>query len=472
MRLIRRPHISTLALPRSSTWPSEAVPSLRAPWQFTPDAFAYAKFMLAPPDYLKTELEANLRELQQEIATLRRWGIAGGTDEELGIVFVRTAIAKVEEQLEKVVALKTSSVMTARKKALREIQEIQDAAGRAPLGPPLPLVSETSSSEVEGDTEGSVPNEFLGARAGLSGAAPSFTPASLAAQTQKPRPQRRNVNPRLDLEDCYYFYQAASGQNIYLHPLDIKILKSHFGTYQDMPDTIEVAVEGADEGRVNDELRRRCRWLAHLPTSADLVFIEADLGKVVSKASLEPYLVPLKQRRTKRRDKARREDKAKAKSEQREQNLRPVYTHSAEYSPSSYSVPLPTSISALTSSFSELHAFPPPSSGLSSSPPSAAAPEATAPSSRSTVWGTRSFATTLHASSSHDYGGYEDPDFDDRWNEFEDSLGGGRGSRGGSARGSNAGGGRSQDATPPPTRGKKKQKIKLNLSGAAMRGTG
>ena len=107
MRLVRRPQITTLALPRSSTWPSDAVPPLRAPWQFTPDAFAYAKFMLGAPDYMKDELTAQEEELQREIATLRRWGQRGATDEELGVAFVEAALRRVDEQLEKVEALKT-----------------------------------------------------------------------------------------------------------------------------------------------------------------------------------------------------------------------------------------------------------------------------------------------------------------------------------------------------------------------------
>lgn len=506
LRLIRRPQISTLALPRSSTWPSDAVPSLRAPWQFTPDAAAYAKFMLAPPDYMRSELESNLQELKQEVATLRRWGVAGGTDEELGIVFVQTAMRKVEEQIEKTDQFKTHTVMTARKKSLRELAEVQEKAGREGRDLDLPVVSETSSSEVEGEPETAdegpetaAPVEFLGARS-LSGNAPVFTPGSAPATSAlaKGRPHRKNVNPQVasDPDSSYYFYQAASGQNIFLHPLDIKILKAHFGTYAGMPDTIEVSVEGADEGTVTEDLRRRCRWLSHLPTSSDVVFIEADLSRVVSKSSLAPYAGPLKQRRQKRRDKARREDKAKAKSEQRENDSRPVYTQSAADRAQSahWSAfhnadgSVPPSIAALTlsSSFDEPSHFPPPpSSNMSASPPEASA--GTAADSR-TVWGTRSFATTLRDSdrSAHHGDYHDDPDFDERWHEFEDRItgggaapgrGGGRQGGGGSASGSNSGSGRGQQAQDLPATprqgGKKKkgQKLTLNLSGAAMRGS-
>ncbi|KAK4051872.1 hypothetical protein OIV83_002577 [Microbotryomycetes sp. JL201] len=501
MRLIRRPQISTLALPRSPTWPSDAVPALRAPWQFTPDALTYAKFILAPPDYLKAELETNLRDLQQEVTNLRRWGAAGATDDELGIVFVRAAIQKVREQIEEVELLKTSHVMTARKKALRELQAVQDQAGRdARQQMDLPLVSETSSSEVEIEVEvGEEPSEFLGARQ-LSSAAPAFVP-NLPPQlvNGKGRPSRKNVNPRApDPDSSYYFYQAASGQNIFLHPLDIKILKAHFGTYEGMPDVIEVSVEGADEGTVTEELRKRCRWLSHLPTACDVVFVEADLSRVVPKSALDAYAGPLKQRRNKRRDKARREDRAKVRAEQKEAESIPLLQRSAQYSPSGYSVPLPSSIAALANGPDALQsttAFPPPASSasnLSASPPTSSTQRA---DGGTTVWGTRSFASTLHASAGHHDDYAYDDDFDERWHDFEERItrgGGGSGGAGvasgrgngaahrnGSASGSNAGGGRAQQAQESGSNnvaanssGKKKgKKLTLNLTGAAMRGS-
>jgi hypothetical protein len=49
MRLMQRPQITTLALPRSHTWPSDLLPPHQAPFHFLPDVYTYAKFMLATP---------------------------------------------------------------------------------------------------------------------------------------------------------------------------------------------------------------------------------------------------------------------------------------------------------------------------------------------------------------------------------------------------------------------------------------
>ncbi|GAA6009508.1 hypothetical protein JCM11491_003583 [Sporobolomyces phaffii] len=505
MRLVRRPQITTLALPRSSTWPSDAVPPLRAPWQFTPDAFAYAKFMLGAPDYMRDELTAQKEELQREIATLRRWGQRGATDEELGVAFVEAASRRVDEQLEKVEALKTTSVMTARKKALREIHEVQEKKGKAAETDNLPVLSETSSSEVEAEPEPvdsippvqppprqeeeEVPHDFLGSRgsnAPLSSAAPAFVPTpSLLTSPKKPPHQRRNVlpPPQPDEDPAFYFYQAASGQPIFLQPLDIRILKSHFGTYQAMPDSIEVVVEGADEGSMNEELRRRCKWLAHLPISSDVVFIESDLGRVVSRKSLEPYATALKQRRNKRRDKARKEDKAKLRSEQKAAEALPIYPSTGEFG-LAHSIPFSSSSYHAPSSWDDVHAFPSPTPAPPSltragtSPPTTTttttqlSTSATSNSAAASNWSNRSFASALHAT--HSTTAY-DEDFDDRWNEVEESLGrqriagGGATSNGGAKTSTNAGGA----ASGKKAGGKKGRKgITLNLSGGGMRGSG
>lgn len=278
LRLIRRPQNTTLALPRSTTWPSEAVPMHRTPWEFTPGAATFAKFMIGSPDYIKAELDLNLVELEGEIDQLKKWGLQGATDEELGIVFVVAAIKKVKEELEKALALKTSFVMTQRKMVLRELKEINDQVEKDGERIKLPPI-ETSSSEVE-----DLPLDFLSIKnasvggGGLSSSATTFEPAASnnnsllsSVQNGKSRPQRRNINPPPLADTTFFFYQAASGLPIYLDALSIKILKAAFGTYENFPSTISVIVEGHEEGSMNEELRRRCRYLSHLPTGSDIV---------------------------------------------------------------------------------------------------------------------------------------------------------------------------------------------------------
>ncbi|GAA5976957.1 hypothetical protein JCM10908_005691 [Rhodotorula pacifica] len=516
MRLIRRPQITTLALPRSTTWPSNAVPPLRAPWNFTPDAFTYAKFVLGAPDYLRDELLSQKAQLEAEIQTLRRFGFRGGTDEQLGIVFIDAALRKVDEQLQKVELLKTTAVMTARKRSLRELHEIQELRNVAGTGGRLPPVTDTSASELEtpSDVDSSaavktlpassrsplpanpvydpVPLDFLHTRTTpLTAGAPPFIPPSTAAppvvsatlSPARARTAQKRTGAAAEQggdDVAYYFYQAASGQPIFLSPLDIKVLKSHFGTYQAMPDDIEVVVEGADEGSMNDELRRRCKWLSHLPVASDVVFIEADLTAVVPKKAMEPYAAALRQRRTKRRDKARKEDRAKQRSEEKAAEALPLHESTYAFGATGG---LPFGLAA-ASSWGDDHVFPATSTspGLArgGSPPSTNLSIAdSAPARPSLSSGPRpSFASAVHASSptadrpgSASQNAWDDA-LEDRWDALEEELGRRRAA---SPRTATSTGANTPNVTDSGGQGKKSKKAKkltLHLSGSALRGAG
>lgn len=515
MRLIRRPQITTLALPRSPTWPSVAVPPLRAPWNFTPDAFTYAKFVLGAPEYLREELLEQKRQLAAEIQTLRRIGSRGGTDEQLGIVFIDTALRKVDEQLQKVELFKTTTVMTARKRSLRELHDAQQLQDATNASESLPPVTDTSTSELEtvSDVDSSggggtdpaaprravpappvydpVPLDFLHTRSKPSlGNDPPFnrsskatSPAVVSAALSTPRArtaQRRTSAPTEQPVDdvAYYFYQAASGQPIFLSPLDIKILKSHFGTYQAMPDDIEVVVEGADEGSMNDELRRRCKWLGHLPVASDVVFVEADLTTVVPRTALEPYTTALRQRRTKRRDKARKEDRAKQRSEQKAAEALPL--HDSTYAFGARGG-LPFGFAA-SSSWDDDSVFPT-TSPLPGSPPTSSSPAApssidaqTRPRPAPLSAARPSFASAVHASSrtvgassSASQSAWDDA-LEDRWGEFEEELGRRRAGSPRTAASPSAGTPGKPDAGGQGKKGKRGKKLTLHLSGSVLRG--
>ncbi|KAJ7737400.1 hypothetical protein B0H14DRAFT_3611791 [Mycena olivaceomarginata] len=89
-----------------------------------------------------------------------------------------------------------------------------------------------------------------------------------------------------------HYYQAASSLPIFVDPLDIKILLSHFGT----------------EGTVNDYLRKRCKYVVHMPDGADVGFVEADLGGVAGDAGLKSFEGALKMRAARRKEKRENRD--------------------------------------------------------------------------------------------------------------------------------------------------------------------
>ncbi len=360
MRLIQRPQITTLALPRSTTWPSEALPQHQAPWHFLPDVMSFSKFMLATKDYMIEELQRDMRELEMELINL--------TGDELGKSFVEAAMRHVMGQMEKAKLELDSPLVRKGEKEAREAMEdveiakasamVEEAHRAKRLQERIKKEEEERDAsaereETEGQAKeemaalGDVPYEYLEAigqrglvnsslalpRPVVEAIAETTTtttavgpPSSPSASTRtKARKNTTPARPSYSVDDpSYFFYQATSGAHIYLHPLDIKILLSHFKSYQSFPDYITIRPEGADGGSINDDLRRRCKYLAHLPAGTDVVFIEADLEEVVGSKVVEAFDQALKQRRSRRRDKIKKDDKAKARWEAKEREKLPL----------------------------------------------------------------------------------------------------------------------------------------------------
>lgn len=143
-------------------------------------------------------------------------------------------------------------------------------------------------------------------------------------------PTERPASERTAVRSSYFYFQAASGQYVFLHPIDIKVLLSRFQTYANFPDTLAVAVQGADEGTVDEALRKKCKYLAHLPMSADVTFIEVDWARTAADvpASVqpaipwEPWADVLAQRSQRRQSKAAREEKYRKRAQKEPQKHR------------------------------------------------------------------------------------------------------------------------------------------------------
>lgn len=335
MRLIQRPQMTTLALPSSSTWPSEAIPPLTAPWYFLPDVLSYSRFMLASPDYMLSELERELGELKAE------WDILRGDD--LGRDFVRAAREKVERQIGKVKGeLMTDMV----KKSERDSREVWgEAVGGERLERERRRERERRAKEREEAAAKAgarieaedIPSEMLAAQDGTGFARPNpnvdippnlpVEPNPMPSSSRKSR-RRHNAGPvahnPIPSGPSYWFYQSSLGANVFLHPLDIRILLAHYKSYSSFPPTLSFSSTGFDPGTINDELRKRCKYLSHLPTGTEVIFVESDLEEIVGKEGLVAFEQPLKARREKRRARVKREDKAKSKWEQAEREKMPV----------------------------------------------------------------------------------------------------------------------------------------------------
>ncbi len=398
MRLIQRPQITTLALPRSSTWPSDLIPPHQAPFHLLPDVFVFSKFMLATPSYLIADLTKDLDDLAAE----RR--VLAGLRDTLAMSFVDGADQKIRHEIAKVAALDSRQLQEQIEKAMRDLHELE---GR--------IDNSQRRQEPVAEVVEDVPTEFLALKAqGISTSArssPAPTPPPTGVRNTPKH--RKNLNPPPPSTNTYFYYQAASGLLVFLHPLDIKILLSRFGSYSSFPDSISVRVEAYSEGTVNDDLRKRCKYLAHLPEGADVVFIEADVSDVVGSEGMKNFENALKTRSARRKEKERKEDRAKARAEEKEREKERA-------------VSTPSAASQAAAAVQILPSDAPAESDVSESFPSAI-PQAVNQASTG-AWGTRSFASALHTPASQPRPAPatrgEDDDYWDEiaWHELERSV--------------------------------------------------
>jgi hypothetical protein len=112
----------------------------------------------------------------------------------------------------------------------------------------------------------------------------------------------------------FYFYSAPP--HLYLSPLDIRILKAKYGSFASFPSTLLPRVEHISTGHVVDDvLRKRTKYLAHLPQGCIISFLECDWTDIVPAEILQSFSRETEQRRKKNREKAAQEERERLQSE-------------------------------------------------------------------------------------------------------------------------------------------------------------
>ncbi|OBZ83279.1 putative RING finger protein P8B7.23 [Choanephora cucurbitarum] len=285
MSLIQRSHDSTLAFPLSDTWPlppnvisnymKPDTPLI--PWHFTPQAMHFARFMLASPDYLMEEYNRDVAELDDAVSDAHGWG----SSEELPFIercrgLIRAKIKSLCQQNTKELelAMHTSNMM------FEAVAKYSKKHGK-------------SSSQIQLRQEQDAPEAY---------------------HQQASASSNSHVSGHLSTSD-FYFYQASDGQHVYLHPLDIRILKHEFGEYSQFPTTLQVQATNVQESTLTEDLRKKCKYLGHLPLACDVTFLEINVKDIVSPETIQVFDQELTARTKRRKDKERREDQKRRQAE-------------------------------------------------------------------------------------------------------------------------------------------------------------
>jgi hypothetical protein len=367
LKLLKREPGTTLALPRDTA--ESYGRSDDIPWFHVAGMMEYARFMKGGEEYMATQYD-------QEIADL---DVQGKEDELMfgdDNTWTRKAVLAIEDLKQKLSGLGNPPVSgqtaatSAKQSTTHEPRELADSAQTIDLAT---AVEELSINQPRSPTK-SVP---LASKAG---------PGS-------PRPPSHS----------FYFYHALP--NFFLSPLDIRILKSAFGDFSAFPSTILPRVEHISTGHViDDDLRKRAKYMAHLPYGFEVTFLECDWTDVITPAILSQFHDDIARRRKRNIEKEAREERDRLRAEKEEDDKR----WAAARRPRRPSVGgksfTDTDFQPLVNPASIASSSPGMDSGLATTPPWAnnraqsafatLATPGTSPDTVRTVWGTAAVAPT------------------------------------------------------------------------------
>nr|XP_061804672.1 E3 ubiquitin-protein ligase RNF10-like [Nerophis lumbriciformis] len=114
----------------------------------------------------------------------------------------------------------------------------------------------------------------------------------------------------------YYFYQAEDCQQMFLHPVNIRCLLREYGSLEASPDSITATVVEIEGHTVTEEIRRRHRYLSHLPLTCEFSICELALQPpILSKETMDTFADELEKRKRLRQKKARDEKRREKRIE-------------------------------------------------------------------------------------------------------------------------------------------------------------
>lgn len=72
-------------------------------------------------------------------------------------------------------------------------------------------------------------------------------------------------------------FTADDGQNVFLHAMNVKMLEMQYGSLENCPQVISGKLIEKEVNSYTEDLRKRLRYLCHLPLTSQFEIVEIDL---------------------------------------------------------------------------------------------------------------------------------------------------------------------------------------------------
>ncbi|CAK7211292.1 hypothetical protein SCUCBS95973_001063 [Sporothrix curviconia] len=281
LRLMLRHANSTVALPRDGSADLLNGKKTGIPWHFAANVLDYSRIMKGTGDYMVEEFGRELEDLARQEKEDELLFHEDGEWTRRAMRQIRTAQENARELGGLELALQDGSIF-GDNNSQRQVK--------------LPVGAAPASDEASGNT----PKRMAASSSTSSSSASAANTAAAAAQQQD-----------------FYFYMSPP--HLYLSPLDIRILKTKYGSFSNFPSTLLPRVEHLSTGHVvDDAMRRRAKYLGHLPAGCVVSFLECDWTDIVPAETLATFAEDIERRRKRNRDKAAQEERERLQAERLE----------------------------------------------------------------------------------------------------------------------------------------------------------
>lgn len=296
LRLVSRVRGSMICHPHVTPAPADDVPIAGS------DAVFYTRFVYSDPAFLKDLLARSLDELRS----------IAGEDPSLS-AFVAAAVENVKQ-------LKNDA--KSRRAAFRYYSRQRGDPNAHADARPTGGTSEAPES---------LPSVDVGSTL-ASGTFENQTtsPAQLANKAQTPlvndnsnvASTARSSNSQANRKERWYFYQGQDSSNVFLHPINHRCMSTEFnGQFDDAMSCLEGTVLQIDHYTMDEQLRKRYRFIEHLLDGCEFSFVELNLNHVLSKKTLATHAAELKERHVIRKKKETATKKENKKIERERSEL-------------------------------------------------------------------------------------------------------------------------------------------------------
>ncbi|KAL7391878.1 hypothetical protein ABVT39_016178 [Epinephelus coioides] len=313
MRLMRREKGALVAMP-SSQWVKVEEPVRFGDACLSP----YSKLLLTSPAQVLSLLAEEKAVLQ---AQLSQEGDAQGC-------FIQSALCLLQEREEMLLKQQKANVEDSLDLSSLTLEEpsspVEEVVSNISSTKPVlqyssafddevAEVPEDATAELPGFPESILESVLEEPPEAMMDAAPEPQPDEEipASQTDSGRPSTSVVHGPF-----YYFYQADDCQQMFLHPVNVRCLLREYGSLEASPDSITARVVEIVGHTVTEEIRRRHRYLAHLPLTCEFSICELALQPpILSKETLDTFADDLEKRKRLRQKKVRDEKRREKRIE-------------------------------------------------------------------------------------------------------------------------------------------------------------